>query len=225
MKRQITAGFALLLVTALSASGAGLHRAPLNQALEDWNKAVAINGLSHFNQLEIADANNSLGKIENPEVTEFARKLVTEHTAAQEKVEELAEAEEVILSAFSPATFENASSEALENIDVGLDYDKGFLVMMIQNHKRAQHNLEMMAMVVQDAEVKAALARVMATVQAHLAEATELLTKLMETPTPNPTGSPSPSPTTEPSPSPTATASPSPSPTTEPTDTPFPIRG
>lgn len=218
MKRQMMTGLALLTITAVTAAAASqFGNVRLNPQLDEMNKAIALNSMSHFNQLEIADVNSSLARLEHQEVIQFARKMNTEHTAAQEKVTELAEAEEVFLTSFSASTIEMASTEALEALDDGMDYDKGFLMMLIQNHERSLHNLEMLQKVVTDVEVKEALDQAIPTVRGHLNEAQELLTKLIETtPSPSPTSEPSPSPTTEPSPSPTSEPSPSPSPSPSP---------
>lgn len=205
-----------------------LDPASMAQAAE-LDRGEALNLIHHLNSLEIRQANEALGRLQNQQARAYAEMLITEHRANDNQLLALSETEQLTIYAFQPSTFEIATEDRLRALPAG-EFDRGFLVAQAQGHYRGLQNLQQLEANVTDAEIRAAIVQARTAVQNHLNQAVSLLGQLaanpvasaspLSSPSPStsPSASPSASPSSSPSPEPSATpsASPSPSPTTTP---------
>jgi putative membrane protein len=111
----------------------------------------------------------------DPAVKEFGQKMVTDHTAANDRLKSLAGSKQLLL----PDTLsedENAALGKLEGLN-GTDFDQAYSQMMVKDHVEDISEFEKEVKKGQDAEVKSFAENTLPTLRHHLMLANRLGSK------------------------------------------------
>jgi putative membrane protein len=111
----------------------------------------------------------------DPAVKEFGQKMVTDHTAANDRLKSLAGSKQLLL----PDTLsedENAALGKLEGLN-GTDFDQAYSQMMVKDHVEDISEFEKEVKRGQDAEVKSFAENTLPTLRHHLMLANRLGSK------------------------------------------------
>ena len=105
-------------------------------------------------------------KAANPEVKNFARMMVEEHTRANEELKSLAAKKNVTL----PTTMNSGNQATLTELQglVGADFDREYVNAMVDNHEADVQLYESQAADDGDPEAKAFAAKTLPTLRKHL---------------------------------------------------------
>lgn len=137
-----------------------------------FSSAFAADGLSHSDKkfLENAAKNGAkevvisqdvLSKLSDPQVRDFAQMMVTEHTAANTELAELAARKGVTIPEISPRTDRKWTEKTK-------DVDEDYVKAMVDAHKDAVDDFEK-ATKSEDADIAAFARKTLPTLQQHLA--------------------------------------------------------
>ena len=124
-------------------------------------KNAAEGGMSEVELGQLAQQ-----KATNPAVKEFGAMMVTDHTAANEKLKAVAAAKQVSLPD-SPSLMQKASKKKLDMMS-GDSFDKSYVKGMIDDHKADIKEFQKEATEGKDPEVKAFAVATLPTLKAHL---------------------------------------------------------
>jgi putative membrane protein len=170
-----TLSFTLLSKTALALLATLMFMPDGMASPKDTLDAADVKFVKHMGadgMAEVKLAGLAVQKSGRPEVKALAEMIVTDHTAANAEVAELAKTKGVELSdTISPdhaATF-----QALEKTSA-TEFDKAYLADVVSSHKKCINHCEDAAKDAKDADVKAWAAKVLPTLKAHLDKAEEL---------------------------------------------------
>ena len=165
-----TSALALCAALLLAPNGNAAPKDTLDAADVKFVKAESAAGKA---ELKIAEL--GVQKAERPDVKSFAEMLVTDHTQANKELGALATTKGVEVSAvISPK-----HAEEFQNLEKAskADFDKEFLADMISGHKKCVSKFEEAAKDSKDSDVKMWAEKMLPTLKAHLAKATELAAK------------------------------------------------
>jgi putative membrane protein len=116
----------------------------------------------------------------DPAVKEFGQKMVTDHTAANDKLKSLADSKQMVLpDSVSPD--ENAALGKLEGLN-GTDFDKAYSQMMVKDHIDDISEFEKEVKKGQDADVKTFAENTLQTLRHHLMLANRLSSRENKSP-------------------------------------------
>lgn len=163
---------------------------------EQLNSAVVLNEIHHVNVSEIQSAQSAQGRLQRPDVQQFAQTLITDHQANEIRVQEVASSEGVTLLGFQQSTFEVAGENLLNNLSAS-EFDQGFLELQRLSHQRAIRDLQSMQSSITDAQVQSLVSDTITMMQQHLEQATSLLSSAGAQPSPTTSPSPAASPSPE----------------------------
>ena len=156
--------FGVAVVSSLMVAAIGLAVAAdtgLGPADRAFVTKAAQGGL-----MEVAAGNLAAKRALDPAVKAFGQKMVTDHTAANEKLKSLADSRQMPLpDAVSPE--ENAALGKLEAL-VGTDFDKTYSQMMVKDHVEDISEFEKEVKQGQDADVKSFAENTLPTLRHHL---------------------------------------------------------
>lgn len=115
-----------------------------------------------------------------PAVKAFGQKMVTDHTAANEKLKSLADSKQISLTeALSPDG--NAALTKLERL-VGTDFDQAYSQMMVKDHVEDVSEFEKEVKKGQDADIKSFAENTLPTLRHHLMLAKQLSSQEKKSP-------------------------------------------
>ncbi|MBC7835055.1 MAG: DUF4142 domain-containing protein [Phycisphaerales bacterium] len=136
-----------------------------------WIQDVAQGGMSEVRLSEMATT-----QAQSEEVRRFARRLVNDHTNANNDLRTVARGEGVTL----PGTLDTHHREMAQNLarSNGTDFDRGYLRMMVDNHNKTVEKFEAAAAGASDAEVRAFAERTLPTLREHQRMAKEIADRL-----------------------------------------------
>jgi putative membrane protein len=123
----------------------------------------------------------------DPAVKTFGQKMVTDHTAANDKLKALADSKQIPLPD-SMSADESAALARLESL-VGTDFDKTYAKMMVKDHVDDIGEFEKEVKKGQDADVKSFAENTLPTLRHHLMLANQLSSQERKSPS-APTKSP-----------------------------------
>ena len=155
-------------ILALAALVAPLTFAPLAFGADDpdatFYKKAAEGGL-----FEVDTGNQAAKSSNNQQIKDFGSMLVTDHTAANDKLKALAASKNISL----PTTSSMGEMAQKAKLDVltGDTYDKSFLSTQIKAHRQAIALFKKEIATGQDADAKAFAAATLPTLRKHLKEA------------------------------------------------------
>ena len=124
-------------------------------------KSAAEGGMSEVELGQLAQQ-----KATNPAVKDFGAMMVTDHTAANDKLKTLAASKQVALPE-SPSLMQKASKSKLDMMS-GDSFDKSYVKGMIDDHKADIKEFQKEATEGKDPEVKAFAVATLPTLKKHL---------------------------------------------------------
>ena len=124
-------------------------------------KNAAEGGMSEVELGQLAQQ-----KATNPAVKDFGAMMVTDHTAANDKLKAVAAAKQVTLPE-SPSLMQKASKKKLDMMS-GDSFDKSYVKGMIEDHKADIKEFQKEATEGKDPEVKAFAVATLPTLKMHL---------------------------------------------------------
>jgi putative membrane protein len=135
-------------------------------SLDQGRAASALAELHHINQKEIKLAQLALEKTQSPTVRAYAQRMVSDHQAADDKVQMLAQARSVELKSFQPSDSEQSKMESLKQM-TGPKFDQAYLDAMRSGHEIAYVELKTTRTGLKDAQVSNLIGSMLPTVQNH----------------------------------------------------------
>jgi putative membrane protein len=118
---------------------------------------------------EVQDANLAQQKATNPEVKDFAARMIKDHTAADDKLMSLAASKNITLPG-SPGLMDKAGKAKLD-MESGDTFDKGYIKSQLSAHRDAIKLFRKESQTGQDPEAKAFAQSTLPTLESHLHEA------------------------------------------------------
>src|SRR5579885_3511545 len=146
------------LALVLSAFGLSLS------ALADDGQVLSE--IHHANQGEIQLAELATSRSLNPAVVDYARKLIKDHTAADQKTLALAKQEKIPVKKLPMTPEETADKRKLSNLSSDA-FDEEFNKVMISDHKKVIGQLSEAEQTVSDPKVKSLIASLLPTLHHH----------------------------------------------------------
>lgn len=115
---------------------------------------------------EVALAKLAQAKATSPKVKEFADMMVTDHTKANDELMALAKAKNIAL----PDAVSDDEKKAMDDLSKksGKDFDKAYVDLMVDDHKKDVKEFEDATQSLKDADVKAFAVKTLPTLKAHL---------------------------------------------------------
>jgi len=169
---NIFTGLAVALCAAvlIAPQGMAASKDTLNAADVKFIKVEAAAGMAVVKLAELG-----VKKAASPEVKAFAETLVTDHTAANMELKQLAKDKGVELS----AVIDPKAAETFQDLEKanGSDFDKAFLAVAISNHKDCISNFETSSKEAKDSDLKMWVDKMTPALKTHLAKAEELHSK------------------------------------------------
>lgn len=174
-----------------SAKTASDQQSTKNTAKHDKNldrdRDAARNQLTHVDKTFMKDAAEGgaaeiqLGqlaeqKASDPQVKQFAERMVTDHQKAADKLKDVAQKENVTLPD-QPSAREKAEKERLEKLS-GADFDKTYMNHMVGDHAKDVTDFRKEASNSKDDSVRQFASSTLPTLQDHLKEARQIDTKI-----------------------------------------------
>ena len=156
-----------------SDSPAQAEQMQVSQQDSEFAKQAAGGG-----QAEVELGRLATEQSQNDEVTQYGQTLVDEHTAANEKLKQIAEEKGIELSSDLP----DEAQEAKDSLSqmTGLDFDRAFIEQMVSDHERTIDLFDKQAQQGQDAELKAFAENTLPTLREHLDEAQRIEEELSQ---------------------------------------------
>ena len=156
--------FGVAVVSSLMVAAIGLAVAA-DAGLSPADRAFVAKA-AHGGLMEVAAGNLAAKRALDPAVKAFGQKMVTDHTAANEKLKSLADSKQMPLpDTVSPE--ENAALAKLEAL-VGTDFDKTYSQMMVKDHVEDISEFEKEVKQGQDVDVKSFAENTLPTLRHHL---------------------------------------------------------
>jgi putative membrane protein len=150
---QTTSDTANTMTTASAAS-------TLSAEDTDFVNKAAMGGLA-----EVQLGNLATQKAQNADVKSFGQRMVTDHSAANAELSQLATAKGITLPT-EIAGEHKAAADHL-NTESGAAFDKAYMTHMVEDHNKDVAEFEKASQSAQDADVKAWAAKTLPTLKAH----------------------------------------------------------
>ena len=126
----------------------------------DFVNKAAMGGLA-----EVQLGNIASQKAQNADVKAFAQRMVTDHSAANAELSQLATAKGITLPT-EIAGEHKAAADHL-NTESGAAFDKAYMTHMVEDHDKDVAEFEKASQSAQDADLKAWAAKTLPTLKAH----------------------------------------------------------
>lgn len=131
-----------------------------------------VNQAAQGNSMEVMAGKLAAQRALDPAVKSFAQKMVSDHTAANEKLKNVADSKQMPLpDSVSPE--EHTSLSKLEGLN-GTEFDKAYAKMMVKDHTTDISEFEKAAKKAKDADVKDYAEQTLPTLKHHLMLAKQL---------------------------------------------------
>jgi len=128
------------------------------------------------NQVEIQVGKLAAQKASDPAVKRFAQKLADDHTKANQQLQSLPGADQVLQSVSLPEDKRQAIDQ-LSGLS-GKEFDRAFIDQMVQDHEKAVSRFQEVASSATDPQVKQFASQLLPTLQRHLEQAKALQSRL-----------------------------------------------
>jgi len=151
----------LILATLTAAAAAPLAFAADTSSDTTFYRSIAQGGMAEVDLGRLAEQKST-----DPKVKDFARMMVKDHSAANEKLESLASAKHIAL----PKTLDTSNAATKTRLEgmSGNNFDKSYVESQLKAHEKTVDLLEKEISSGQDADAKAFAQSVLPTVQHHL---------------------------------------------------------
>jgi putative membrane protein len=182
MKKLMVSGIAALAMTAAPAfaqstsSGASSAQpsstaqrsaTAVPAADQEFIKEAAAGGMAEVELGKLASQ-----KATDPQVKQFAEKMVTDHGKANDELKKLAEEKNITLPTAIDAQHK-ATHDRLEKLS-GAAFDRAYVQDMLQDHQKDVSEFRKQASSAKDADVKAWAAKTLPTLEQHLTQVQSL---------------------------------------------------
>jgi putative membrane protein len=131
--------------------------------------------LAQANLNEVESGKAAAAKAQNPEVKQFAQKMVTDHQQMYNELLSLAKQKGVALPQ-SGSLKEKAQSKLAERAS-GADFDKKYMEEMVKEHQKDVQDTQNVAAKAKDPDFKRAVEKAHAKIQEHLQMAQSIASK------------------------------------------------
>ena len=145
---------------ASDSNASAMSSAPASEQDAKWAVDVANAGMTEIELSKVAQT-----KAMNPRLKGFADMMVTDHTAAADKLKSIATSKSITL----PDKLSDASQKKLDELNKksGKDFDKAYMDDMLDGHKKAVDAFQKGSKDLQDADLKNFAAQTLPTIQMH----------------------------------------------------------
>jgi putative membrane protein len=157
--------FGVALLSTASLAGVGDSKVFLKKAAQD--------GMAEVRLAELA-----LQMASNPDIQAFAKHMIEDHTAANDRLAQLAKDDKVTLHKEVTPKQKSAYEKLSKLNDRNRAFDRAYIAQAVRDHKKAIELFEKQAAHGTDAEVKAFAAETLPKLKMHLDMAAGLDTKL-----------------------------------------------
>lgn len=168
MYKQVNVMAMILMVVAFGAriAPAGADTG-LSESDRDFVSKAAEGGL-----MEVAAGKLAAKRALDPAVKAFGQQMITDHTAANQRLKSLADSKQLPL----PSSMSEDHQKVLGKLEtlVGADFDKTYAQMMVKDHMEDIDEFEKEIKKGQDPDVKSFAHSVLPTLQHHLQMANQL---------------------------------------------------
>ena len=147
--------------TANSARTLPGKTAKLSHSDREFIENTAKDGMAEVQIAQLAQQHAS-----NDQVKQFAAKMVTDHSKANEELRQLAQEKGVTMPA-GPSHMENHEMTKLSKLS-GADFDREFMKGMVKDHQKAVKEFQKEATKAKDPDVRNFAAKTLPTLQDHL---------------------------------------------------------
>lgn len=158
-------------MTATGSLSTGGTVADVAPADKEFVSKAGMGGLA-----EVQMGNLAASKATNDAVKQFAQRMVTDHSKANEELQTLASAKGLAL----PTELAGEHKDALDHLNSlsGAAFDKAYMDHMVQDHEKDVAEFEKASQNAMDAEIKSWAAKTLPTLKEHLTLSKETRGKL-----------------------------------------------
>jgi len=141
-------------------NSSAMSSAPASEQDAKWAVEVGNAGMTEIELSKLAQT-----KATAQRVKDFANMMVTDHTAASDKLKALAAAKSITL----PDKLSDDSQKKLDDLNKksGKDFDKAYINDMLDGHKNAVDKFQKGSADLQDSDLKNFASQTLATIQMH----------------------------------------------------------
>lgn len=166
----------VLGATALCVAGVALAVNVQAESAPGKDKSFMVKAAEAGNT-EVAASKIALEKSSNPDVKDFAQKMIDQHTQVADQLKQLASSKDLSLPA-EPSVAQRTKIAVLEKLK-GTTFDKRYASMIgVSAHKDAVKLFQKASTSAQDPDVKNFAAKTLPSLQEHLQMGTELKSKV-----------------------------------------------
>lgn len=143
-----------------SSASQSMSSAPVSKEDADWTVDLANGGMTEVELSKVAQEKATTDRLKN-----YASMMVTDHTAANDKLKQIAAAKNITL----PANLSDASQKKLDELNkkTGKDFDKAYIDDMLDGHKKTVEKLQKGSTDLKDSDLKNFASTTLPTVQMH----------------------------------------------------------
>lgn len=135
----------------------------------EFAKKAALGGMTEVEASQLA-----VTKSTNPQIKDFARMMVTDHSKANEELKAIAKMKNMSL----PASLDEEHQKKVDELNkkTGSDFDQAYVSLMVDDHKETLELMQEEAKDGKDSDLKAFAVKTAPVVQAHL----DMITKIRD---------------------------------------------
>jgi putative membrane protein len=158
-------------LTATTTGSTGGTSSALSPDDKEFVSKAGMGGLA-----EVMMGNLALQKASNADVKAFGQRMVTDHSKANEELQQLATAKGTSL----PAELAGEATDAYDHLNSlsGAAFDKAYMTHMVEDHEKDVAEFDKASTSARDADVKAWAGKTLPTLQSHLQQAKEVARKV-----------------------------------------------
>ncbi|MEP6924616.1 MAG: DUF4142 domain-containing protein [Pyrinomonadaceae bacterium] len=153
-----------IMVTIFSTTA--LFLASCAPATDPANTSSFLNEVAEGGMAEVQLASLALTRTQNPEVKEFAKRMIDDHTKATDELKPIAASKSITLPK-EPGATEKSLSDKLSKLS-GAEFDKEYVKAMVEDHEKDVKAFQTQAQNGTDTDVRAFAAKTLPTLQEHL---------------------------------------------------------
>jgi putative membrane protein len=134
---------------------------PVNEDVADFTVEAAAGGLMEVELGKIAQE-----KATNPRIKEFGAMMAKDHSEANDQLKSLAQQKNITL----PTSVSDKQQKDIDDLNkkTGKDFDKAYMNMMLDDHKKDIKKFEKAGNDLKDADIKGFAMNALPTLQKHL---------------------------------------------------------
>jgi putative membrane protein len=134
---------------------------PVDKDVSDFAVEAAAGGMMEVQLGQIAQS-----KAMNPRVKDFGSMMVQDHSAANDELKRMAQAKNITL----PASISKDQQDDIDDLNkkTGKDFDKAYMSMMLDDHKKDIKKFEKAGSDLKDPDIKSFAMKTLPTLQKHL---------------------------------------------------------